>query len=58
MPALEGMGVCVDQLCKDLVLLTGDESWKITWIKGFGTPEQKNLKRMKGTMGLAIKLKN
>ena len=52
--ALEGMGICVDQLCKDLVLLTRDESWKITWIKGFGTPEQKP-KRMKGTMGLAIK---
>jgi hypothetical protein len=55
-PALEGMGICVDQLCKDLVLLTGDKNWKITWIKGFGTPEQKP-KRMKATMGLAIKLK-
>jgi hypothetical protein len=55
-PALEGMGVCVDQLCKDLAFLTEDESWKITWIKGFGTPEQKP-KRMKATVGLAIKLK-
>jgi hypothetical protein len=52
-PALEGMGICVDQLCKDLVLLTGDKSWKITWIKGFGAPEQKP-KRMKATVGLAI----
>ena len=54
-PALEGMGICVDQLCKDLVLLTGDKNWKITWIRGFGTPEQKP-KRMKATMGLAVKL--
>ncbi len=54
-PSLEGMGICVDQLCKDLVFLTGDEKWKITWIKGFGTPDQKP-KRMKGTAGLAIKL--
>jgi hypothetical protein len=37
------------------VFLTGDEKWKITWIKGFGTPDQKP-KRMKGTAGLAIKL--
>ena len=55
-PSLEGMGVCVDQLCKDLAFLTEDKSWKITWIKGFGTPEQKP-KRMKATVGLAIKLK-
>jgi len=54
-PALEGMGICVDQLCKDLVSLTGDEDWKIKWIKGFGTPDQ-TPKRMKATMGLAIKL--
>lgn len=53
-PALEGMGICVDQLCKDLVLLTGDKDWRITWIKGFGTPEQRP-KRMKATVGLAIK---
>lgn len=55
-PALEGMGVCVDQLCKDLAFLTEDKSWEITWIKGFGTPEQKP-KRMKATVGLAMKLK-
>ena len=55
-PSLEGMGICVDQVCKDLAFLTGDEHWKITWIKGFGTPEQKP-KKMKGTVGLAIKLK-
>ena len=54
--SLEGMGICVDQLCKDLAFLTGDKRWEITWIKGFGTPDQKP-KRMKGTVGLAIKLK-
>ena len=55
-PPLEGMGICVDQLCKDLAFLTEDESWKITWIKGFGTTDQRP-KKMKGTVGLAIKLK-
>lgn len=55
-PSLEGMGICVDQLCKDLVLLTGDSGWKITWIKGFGTPDQKP-KKMKATVGLSIQLK-
>ena len=55
-PSLESMGICVDQLCKDLSFLTGDQNWKITWIKGFGTPEQKP-KKMKATAGLAIRLK-
>jgi hypothetical protein len=54
-PSLEGMGICVDQLCKDLALLTGDDGWKITWIKGFGTPDQKP-KKMKATGGLALRL--
>jgi len=54
-PSLEGMGICVDQLCKDAALLTGDESWGIRWIKGFGTTDQKP-KKMKGTVGLAISL--
>jgi len=56
-PSLEGMGICVDQLCKDLALLTGDGDWKIRWIKGFGTPDQKP-KKMKATVGLAIQLKD
>jgi len=55
-PSLEGMGICVDQLCKDAAFLTGDQGWKIRWIKGFGTPDQKP-KKMKGTSGLAIKLR-
>jgi len=54
-PSLEGMGICVDQLCKDLCFLTGDKEWKITWIKGFGSPDQ-TPKRFKAVAGLAIKL--
>jgi len=54
-PSLESMGVCVDHLCKDAALLTGDETWKITWIKGFGT-EGQTPKKSKGTMALAIRL--
>jgi predicted metal-binding protein len=55
-PSLEGMGVCVDQLCKDIAFLTGNEKWKITWIKGFGTDDQVP-KKSKGTLGLAITVK-
>ncbi len=54
-PSLEGMGVCVDQLCKDAALLTGDRQWPIKWIKGFGSPDQ-TPKRAKGTCALAVKL--
>jgi hypothetical protein len=38
-------------------MLTGDKNWKITWIEGFGAPGQKP-KRMKATVGMAIKVKN
>jgi hypothetical protein len=54
-PSLEGMGVCVDQLCKDAALLTNDTGWIIKWIKGFGSPDQ-TPRRFKGTCALAIKL--
>jgi len=54
-PSLEGMGVCVDQLCKDAALLTGDTNWIIKWIKGFGSEDQ-TPKRAKGTCAIAIKL--
>ena len=54
--SLEGMGICVDQLAKDAAFLTGDEKWKITWIKGFGTDDQ-TPKKAKGNLGLAIKVK-
>jgi len=52
-PSLEGMGVCVDQLCKDAAVLTGDRGWIIKWIKGFSSPEQ-TPKKSKTTAGLAI----
>jgi len=55
-PSLEGMGICVDQMCKDLAILTGDENWRITWIKGFGADTQ-TPRTFKGTLGLAISLK-
>jgi len=55
-PSLEGMGICVDQLCKDMALLTGDEQWKINWIKGYGADTQKP-KVWKATVGLAIQLR-
>ena len=54
-PSLEGMGICVDQLCKDMALLTGDEKWKVNWIKGFGADTQ-TPKVWKATVGLAIQL--
>ena len=55
-PSLEGMGICVDQLCKDMALLTGDEKWKVNWIKGFGADTQ-TPKVWKATVGLAIQLR-
>ncbi len=54
-PALESLGVCVDQICKDCALLTGDNTWPITWIKGFGGPNQSPM-QSKATIALAVKL--
>ena len=54
-PALESLGVCVDQICKDCAQLTGDPAWPITWIKGFGGPNQTPLQG-KATVALAVKL--
>ena len=54
-PALESLGVCVDQVCKDCALLTGDNTWPITWIKGYGGPNQSPM-QCKTTVALAIKL--
>jgi hypothetical protein len=53
--ALESLGVCVDQICKDCSFLTGDNAWPITWIKGFGGPNQSPM-QIKVTIALAIKL--
>ena len=54
-PALESLGVCVDQICKDCKLLTDDSSWPITWIKGFGGPNQSPI-QSKATTAMAIML--
>jgi hypothetical protein len=53
--ALESVGVPVGQLCKDLAFFTGNDGWKIRWIKYFGTPRQ-TTKRYKSTLGLAVRL--
>ncbi len=53
--ALESLGVCVDQICKDCSFLTGDNAWPITWIKGFGGPNQSPM-QIKVTIALAVKL--
>ncbi len=53
--SLESMGICVDRLCSDLALLTGDAGWKLTWIRHFGLPQQRP-KRWKYVEALAIKL--
>jgi len=53
--SLESLGVPVGQLCKDVALFTGNDGWKIRWIKYFGTPRQTS-KRWKTTAGLAVRL--
>ncbi len=39
--SLESMGICVDRLCSDLALLTGNKAWKLTWLRHFGLPQQR-----------------
>ena len=53
--ALESVGIPVGQLCKDMALFTGNDDWRIRWIKYTGTPRQKP-KRWKTTGGLAVRL--
>jgi len=53
--SLESMGICVDRLCSDLALLTGDARWKLTWLKHFGLPQQ-SPKKWKYVEALAVKL--
>lgn len=38
--SLESMGICVDRLCSDLALVTNQNSWKLTWLRHFGFPQQ------------------
>ena len=54
--ALESAGVPVGQLCKDMAFFTGNDGWKIKWIKFTGTPRQ-TPKRWKTTGGLAVRLR-
>ncbi len=53
--SLESMGICVDRICSDLALLTGDPRWRITWLKHFGLPQQ-TPKKWKYVEAIAIKL--
>lgn len=53
--ALEAVGVPVAQLCSDVALLTGDDKWKIKFIKYFATPKQTH-KDWKFTCGLSVRL--
>ncbi len=53
--SLESVGVPVGQLCNDMALLTGNNGWKIRWIKYYGTPRQTR-KQWKLTAGLAVRL--
>ena len=53
--ALEAVGVPVAQLCDDMALLTGNKSWKMNFLKYFGTSRQ-TPKRWKLTCGIAVKL--
>jgi hypothetical protein len=53
--ALESLGIPVGQLCKDMALFTGNDDWKIKWIKYTGTPKQ-TPKQWKTTAGLTVRL--
>lgn len=53
--ALESVGIPVAQLCRDMALVTGNQDWKIRFIKYFATPRQSH-KEWKLTFGLAVKL--
>ncbi|MCX8044527.1 MAG: DUF2284 domain-containing protein [Desulfobacterota bacterium] len=39
--SLEAAGICVDRMCSDLAVLTGNNAWKLSWIRHFGLPEQR-----------------
>jgi predicted metal-binding protein len=51
----ESVGIPVGQLCNDMALLTGDNGWKLGWMKYYGTPRQTR-NRWKFTFGLAVRL--
>ena len=53
--SLESMGICVERLCTDLALLTGQNAWKITWLKHFGLPQQ-TPKKWKYVEAISVKM--
>lgn len=53
--SLEAMGICVDRLCADLALVTGDARWRLTWLRHFGLPQQ-TPKKWKYVLALAVLL--
>jgi len=53
--SLESMGICVESICSDLCLLTGQRAWKLKWLKHFGYPQQSPM-QWKYVEALAIKL--
>jgi len=53
--AMESMGFPVGHLCRDMALMTGDDSWLLTWIKRWGLETQWP-KAWKVHFGIAIKL--
>ncbi|MEI6127881.1 MAG: DUF2284 domain-containing protein, partial [Pseudomonadota bacterium] len=53
--SLESMGICVDRLCTDLALLTGNNSWKLTWLRHFGFPQQ-TPKKWKYVEAISLKI--
>jgi hypothetical protein len=52
---MESMGFPVGHLCRDMALMTGDDSWPLTWIKRWGLETQWP-KAWKVHFGIAIKL--
>jgi hypothetical protein len=54
-PAMESMGFAMGHLCRDMALITGDASWKLTWIKRWQLETQWP-KVWKVHFGVAVKL--
>lgn len=53
--SLEAAGICVDRLCSDLALVTGNRAWKLTWLRHFGLPQQ-SPKRWKYVVAITVNL--
>ncbi len=53
--SLEARGICVERMCDDLSLVTGNKAWKISWLKHFGFAQQ-SPKTWKYVVAVSIKL--